>query len=48
MWPYVSPDRKYFFFVSERNRAVDKDCMFWQIYWVSAKIIEELKPDDLK
>lgn len=47
-WPYVSPDGKYFFFVSDRNRAVDKDCMFWQIYWISAKIIEELRPKDLK
>lgn len=47
-WPYVSPDRKYFFFVSDRNRAVDKDCMFWQIYWVDAKIIEDLEPDQLK
>ena len=48
MWPYVSPDGKYFFFVSDRHRTEDKKCMYWQIYWVDAKIIEDLKPNYLK
>jgi dipeptidyl aminopeptidase/acylaminoacyl peptidase len=39
--PYVSPDGKYFFYASTKrgNR---------EIYWVDAKIIEELKPKELK
>jgi len=43
-WPYVSPDGKYFFFVSSR----DNDCYFYKVYWVPAQIIEELKPKGLK
>lgn len=43
-WPYVSPDGKYFFFVSSR----DNESYFYKVYWVSAKIIEELKPKKLK
>jgi len=35
--PSVSPDGKYLFFESNGD-----------IYWVDAKLIEELKPDDLK
>ena len=35
--PYVTPDRKYFFFTS--NRSGD-----YNFYWVDAKFIEELKP----
>jgi ankyrin repeat protein/Tol biopolymer transport system component len=35
--PYISPDGKYLFFNSGRNGNYD-------IYWVSAKIIEELRP----
>jgi ankyrin repeat protein len=35
--PYVSPDGKYLFFNSGRNGNYD-------MYWVSAKIIEELRP----
>jgi len=35
--PYVSPDGKYFFYTRNGD-----------IYWVSAKIIEELKPKELK
>jgi len=35
--PYISPDRKYFFFY----RAGD-------IYWVDARIIEDLKPKELR
>ncbi|MFC1565191.1 hypothetical protein ACFL6G_09665 [candidate division KSB1 bacterium] len=39
--PYITPDRKYFFFVSDRDGN-------GEVYWVDAKIIEELKPDYLK
>jgi len=35
--PMLTPDYKYLFFSSQGN-----------IYWVDAKIIEELKPDELK
>jgi hypothetical protein len=35
--PYISPDGKYLFFNSGRNGNYD-------IYWVSSKIIEELRP----
>jgi len=41
--PQVSPDGKYFFF----NRY-DPDADVGNIYWVDAKIIEELKPEGLK
>jgi len=37
MWPCVSPDGKYLFYISQINGAID-------CYWISAKIIEELKP----
>lgn len=36
--PYVSPDGKYIFFLKMGMRYDD-------IYWASAKIIEELRPD---
>ncbi len=36
-----SPDGKYFFF-NRRNAATEES----NIYWVDAKIIEELKPDE--
>jgi hypothetical protein len=39
--PMLSPDGKYLFYTSTRTGKGD-------IYWVDAKIIEELKPDDLK
>jgi hypothetical protein len=39
--PYVTTDGKYLFFVSDQNRNLD-------IFWVDAKIIEELKPDSLR
>jgi WD40-like Beta Propeller Repeat len=38
--PMLSPDSKYFFFTSTRSGNGD-------IYWVSAQIIEELKPLEL-
>ncbi len=41
--PTLSPDGKYFLF-NRRNVITGKS----NIYWVDAKIIEELKPDDLK
>jgi Tol biopolymer transport system component len=37
----VSPDGKYLFFVSNRNGNDD-------VYWVDARIIEDLKPNGLK
>ncbi len=44
---YVSPDGKYMFFSRFEE---EKGTGNWKsnIYWVSAGIIEELKPDDLK
>lgn len=39
--PYVSPDQKYFFFTS--NKSGNRE-----IYWVDAKFIQELKPEELK
>ena len=39
--PYVSPDGKYLFYASTKSGNRD-------IYWVDAKIIEELKPKNLK
>jgi hypothetical protein len=39
--PYVSPDGKYIFYTSTKTGKRD-------IYWVDAKIINELKPKDLK
>lgn len=39
--PQVSPDGNYFFF----NRY-DPDSETGNMYWVNAKIIEELKPDE--
>jgi hypothetical protein len=41
--PTLSPDGKYFFFSSDRI-DVDK-C---DIYWVSAKIIDQLKPEEIR
>ena len=38
--PMLSPDGKYFFFTSGKTGNGD-------IYWVDAKIIQELKPDSL-
>jgi Tol biopolymer transport system component len=39
--PYVTPDGQYLFFNSGRNGNYD-------IYWVSAMIIDELRPKELK
>jgi hypothetical protein len=39
--PYVSPDGKYFFYASTKRGNRD-------IYWVDTRIIEELKPKDLR
>lgn len=41
--PMISPDGKYFFFL-RYNPAIEKAVT----YWVSAQIIETLKPDNLK
>jgi len=37
--PYVSPDEKYIFYLNMNLQSSD-------IYWVSAKVIEELRPKD--
>lgn len=37
----MSPDCKYLFFAHGKQDR-------WDIYWVNAKVIEELKPDELK
>ncbi|MCP4723396.1 MAG: hypothetical protein GY863_00090, partial [bacterium] len=37
----LSPDEKHLFFSSSRTGNGD-------VYWVDAKIIEELKPEDIK
>ncbi len=39
--PYISPDGKYLFFINARHGSRD-------YYWVDAKIIEKLKPEELK
>ena len=43
-WPYVSPDKKYFFFVSD----MDNGNWHYDVYWMDAEIIEELKHDENK
>lgn len=40
--PIVSPDGKYLFFISQRDRDVGN------VYWVDARIIEDMMPDELK
>jgi Tol biopolymer transport system component len=39
--PIVSPDGKFLFFISLRGESKS-------VYWVNAKIIENLKPNELK
>ena len=41
--PTLSPDGKYFF-LNRRNAATEES----NIYWVDAKIVEDLKPKELK
>jgi len=41
--PYISPDGKYLFYNSISDTGKNSD-----IFWVDAKIIEELKPESLK
>ncbi len=41
--PYVTPDGKYLFFTSDRPNPKNGN-----IHWVDAKVIENLKPADLK
>ncbi|MBN1472650.1 MAG: PD40 domain-containing protein [Syntrophaceae bacterium] len=46
-FPCVSPDGRYFFFNSNRKSSltpISPEHFYGNIYWVSAKIIEELKP----
>ena len=42
--PYVTPDGKYLFFTSNRPKEVPTG----NLYWVDARVIDELKPDELK
>ena len=42
--PYVTPDGKYLFFTSNRPRKGN----LGGIYWVDAKIIQDLKPNELR
>ena len=39
--PYVTPDRRYFFFTT--NKSGNRD-----IYWVDAKITDQFRPENLK
>jgi len=41
-FPSISPDGKYLFFTRNKGSEIS------DFYWVSAKIIEELKPKELK
>jgi Tol biopolymer transport system component len=41
IWPNVTPDGRYLFYIGVRNGKAN-------IYWVSAKIIEELRPKEGK
>ena len=43
MWPYVSPDGKYLFFVSNKNNINDEESMVWQVYWMDAGVIDDLR-----
>jgi hypothetical protein len=50
-FPTVSPDGKYFFFNSNRKSEVRNSVpghFYGNIYWVSARIIDQLRPGDLK
>ncbi len=42
-WPVISPDGKYIFFCSN----IDSKTGFPDVYWVDAKIIEELRPEEI-
>jgi hypothetical protein len=41
LYPIVSPDGKFLFFISLRDESKS-------VYWVNAKVIENLKPNELK
>jgi dipeptidyl aminopeptidase/acylaminoacyl peptidase len=43
-----SPDRKYFFFLLRKINQIKEPEREPGIYWVDAKIIDELKPEELK
>jgi hypothetical protein len=50
-YPYVTVDGKYFFFYSNRVSALNKKRIPdgpGNVYWIDAKIIQELKPKGLK
>ena len=39
--PIITPDEKYLFFISRRSGE-------YHVYWVSARFVEELRPDEIK
>jgi Tol biopolymer transport system component len=41
-WPWVSPDGKYFFFVSSRNNTD----YHYDVYWMDARIIGIFRPEE--
>ena len=50
-YPYVTVDGKYFFFYSTRISVLNKNRIPdgpGNVYWIDAKIIEELKPSEFK
>jgi hypothetical protein len=50
-YPYVSPDGKYLFFNSNRPSSLNRKPIEdgpGNIYWVDAKVMENLKPKELK
>ena len=50
-FPYISQDEKYFFFNSSRVSSLNIKRIPdgpGNVYWVDAKIIEDLKPDELR
>ena len=42
-FPRLSPDGKYFFFASDRNKGADR--VGYDMFWIDAKVIEALRPD---
>jgi ribosomal protein L24E len=50
-YPYVTVDGKYFFFYSNKVSVLNKRRIPdgpGNVYWIDAKIIQELKPEELK
>jgi hypothetical protein len=50
-YPYVTVDGKYLFFYSNRVSVLNKKRIPdgpGNVYWIDAKIIQELKPEELR